>query len=167
MIWIYHVLLLVVLNKEGKKDALSVVVLFSHTIAFLVHLRLYWVCSPEKRNGILIKYWYPCFFLVLTLVFLRYLTFYIKYSIIRNPIEIIFRIKFQENLLTKTLFRDLDYTIVDNLVFNFKEEIVLLIISIFTLTSLNKNDRLMYIEGNNDDKLAEVLLIEMSQNTHN
>ena len=167
MIWIYHVLLLVVLNKEGKKDALSVVVLFSHTLAFLVHLRIYWVCSPERRNGVLIKYWYPCFFLVLTLVFLRYLTFYIKYSVIRNPIENLFGIKFQENFLTKSLFRDLDYTIVDNLVFKFKEEIILLIISIFTLTSLNKNDRLQYIEGKNDDKLAEVLLMQMSQSSSN
>lgn len=86
IVWIYHLSLFALLSCE-KSDFFTLVLFCIDIVIFMWHLKIFWNTPLEKRQAMLKKTWYPSFFLVLTVISLRYLSFYIRYRFLRHPLE--------------------------------------------------------------------------------
>lgn len=163
MIWVYHIgtYSIFYLNKT---DTLNFAVIIVHIIMFFIHLRVYYTTARNVRNTRLIKYWYPCFLLILMMALFKYLSFYIRYSVIRFPLERSLGVSLDESKLFRLLLRIGDSSKYDNLQNEFLQEILLLGLTILTLVSLSKKSRDKYIHKKKESNVYARMLISGALN---
>ena len=83
MVWFFHLIILLGISLE-KGDFFSLALFAVDSLVLSVHLYIEWTALPCDRNKKMLRWWYPCFIAVFTLIGFRYLSFYTRYLTVRN-----------------------------------------------------------------------------------
>lgn len=164
IVWIYHIAVLTLLSID-KIDLFSPILFTFNIFIFVFHLKLSWGGkNTQKKLDMTRRLWYPSFFLVLALIFFRYLSFYMRFEIFRSLFLSFCGNGKSDNCLIPFLIKEKDSNKLNNLSDEFLIEILLLGIAFLTLTGLQKN-REKYLNGTNSDKKVMNFLKEMERKT--
>lgn len=166
IVWIYHMAVFTLLSID-KPDPFSPILFLANMIIFTLHIKLSWGGkNTQKKQNLIRRFWYPGFFFVLVLIFFRYISFYLRFEIIKSFLCG----EKTNNCFLKTLIQENGTNAtnsskkLNNLSDEFLIEILLLGVAFVTLTGLQKN-REEYLNGNDSDKKVLKFLNEMERKT--